>query len=370
MVLISVISVGSKILRSHNVKRIIQRSVFSCYSTATPQIAENLKAPTLEGAEKEYPERIVKIVDQIAALTLLEVADLNELLSKKLNINVMFPEFIHGKPCQAPIHSMGFMPVQQAAPAKKEEADEVEQAPVKSSYAVKLMKFDAVKKVQLIKEIKNILPDMNLVQAKKFVEAAPGVLKKDLSKEEADNIKKALETCGASVQPNFVEVSPGRFLLDLPPLGKSNHVVVFLTGQAPLPEGYGAGGFLSNERPSAIFKVSGLKPNPLSQVANPFQSFSNFSTGGVLSAQLGISLEPFCELSAQTPALEGSSNPNVVDDKVGFTRFAAENLFNFVSGFAQEAPGISEVYVPLSAIKRWYDSIQRKLSLDPNFWKK
>lgn len=67
---------------------------------------------------------------------------------------------------------MGYMPVQQAAPTKKEEADESEQAPVKTSYAVKLMKFDAAKKVALIKEIKNILPDMNLVQAKKFVEVS------------------------------------------------------------------------------------------------------------------------------------------------------------------------------------------------------
>lgn len=65
---------------------------------------------------------------------------------------------------------MSFMPVQQAAPIKKEEADDIEQAPAKTSYAVKLMKFDAAKKVALIKEIKNILPDMNLVQAKKFVE--------------------------------------------------------------------------------------------------------------------------------------------------------------------------------------------------------
>lgn len=96
----TLVSIGSKVLRSHNVKRLIQRSIFSCYSTATPQIAEYLKAPTFEGVEKEYPERIVKIVDQIAALTLLEVADLNELLSKKLNIRVMFPELIHGKPCQ------------------------------------------------------------------------------------------------------------------------------------------------------------------------------------------------------------------------------------------------------------------------------
>ncbi|VDO03294.1 unnamed protein product [Rodentolepis nana] len=191
---------------------------------------------------------------------------------------------------------------------------------------------------------------------------------------------------GQLVQSNFVEVSPGRLLLDLPPLGKSNHVVVFLTGQAALPDGYGAGvhlgiaqngqtlwsylGFLSNDRPSAIFKVLGLKPNILSQVANPFQDFSNPPTCGVLNAQLGILLEPLSELSGQTPALEGSNNQNFVDDKVGFTQFAAANLFNFASGCAQEVPGTSEAYVPLSVIKRWFDSIQRKISLDPNFWKK
>ncbi len=61
------------------------------------------------------------------------------------------------------------MPAQQAAPAAKEDAEE-EQAPTKTSFAVKLMKFDSAKKVALIKEIKNIVPDMNLVQAKKFVE--------------------------------------------------------------------------------------------------------------------------------------------------------------------------------------------------------
>ncbi|KAM7539956.1 hypothetical protein Aperf_G00000039408 [Anoplocephala perfoliata] len=174
---------------------------------------------------------------------------------------------------------------------------------------------------------------------------------------------------GQIVQSNFVEVSPGKLLLDLPPLGKSNHVVVFLTGQTALPVGFGAGvhfgivengqtlwsylGFLSNERPSAIFRVSGLK-----------------RTGSVVTARLGISLETQVELSGQTPALENSSTSLGVYDGVKFAQFAAENLFNFASGYAQEVPGTSDAYVPLSVIKRWLDTIQRKLLLDPDFWKK
>jgi len=54
-----------------------------------------------------------------------------------------------------------------------------------------------------------------------------------------------------------------------------NHVVVFMTGTSPFPDGYGGAvyfslptegspawhhlGFLANDKPSAIFKVSGLK---------------------------------------------------------------------------------------------------------------
>lgn len=62
-----------------------------------------------------------------------------------------------------------------------------------------------------------------------------------------------------------------------------NHVVVFMTGASPFPDGYGAAvffsvpandgtfawhllGFLVNDKPSAIFKVSGLKNGKLNFV--------------------------------------------------------------------------------------------------------
>uniref|UniRef100_A0A0R3WIT0 DUF775 domain-containing protein n=1 Tax=Hydatigena taeniaeformis TaxID=6205 RepID=A0A0R3WIT0_HYDTA len=149
-----------------------------------------------------------------------------------------------------------------------------------------------------------------------------------------------------------------------------------LTGQAPFPDGYGAGvhfglvenglanwsylGYLSNDRPSAIFRVSGLK----------LSNISNLSSGNSVTAQVGISLEPLAELVGQTSAIGNSSNSGSMDDNMRFTQFAAENLFHFVAGCAQEVPGSSEAYVPMSSIKRWFETIRRKLSLDPNFWKK
>lgn len=63
------------------------------------------------------------------------------------------------------------MPMMVQNPAQTEEAED-QAATVKSSFNVKLMKFDQSKKVQLIKEIKLLLPDMNLVQVKKFVEVS------------------------------------------------------------------------------------------------------------------------------------------------------------------------------------------------------
>lgn len=86
----------------------------------------------------------------------------------------------------------------QAAPAEAEE-EAAEAAPaVQTSFTLKLDSFAGDKKVALIKEIKANVEGMNLVQAKKFVESAPAVVKTDLSKDEAESLKKVLEAAGAS----------------------------------------------------------------------------------------------------------------------------------------------------------------------------
>ncbi len=55
-------------------------------------------------------------------------------------------------------------------------------------------------KVQLIKKLREIFPDMGLRDAKKLVDAAPTTIKEDLSREEAESLKKQLEEVGATVE--------------------------------------------------------------------------------------------------------------------------------------------------------------------------
>ena len=86
-----------------------------------------------------------------------------------------------------------------AAPVQTQTTDEPEEATpaaVQTSFTIKLESFTAEKKVALIKEIKANVEGMNLVQAKKFVESAPAIVKADVSKEEAEKLKKALESAG------------------------------------------------------------------------------------------------------------------------------------------------------------------------------
>merc|ERR1711936_295154 len=135
-------------------------------------------------AKKTYPEKISTIVDQISKLNLLEVADLNELLKKRLNIS------------DAPVMMASGTPA--ATAPVEEEVEEVAPVAVQTSFTLKLNSFAADKKVALIKEIKANVEGMNLVQAKKFVESAPAIVKADLSKDEAEKLKTTLEAAGAT----------------------------------------------------------------------------------------------------------------------------------------------------------------------------
>lgn len=127
--------------------------------------------------------RIKTIVDQIAQLKLHEVVLLNEALKKELKI----PDV------QRVVGVAG-----QAAAAAGGEEDTP--AAVKSSYTLKLMKFEETKKVSLIKEIKKLVDGINLVEAKRFVEDTPKVVKSNLTKDEAEALQKQLEAAGGIVK--------------------------------------------------------------------------------------------------------------------------------------------------------------------------
>jgi large subunit ribosomal protein L7/L12 len=71
---------------------------------------------------------------------------------------------------------------------------------IKTSFTVRLVKYDETKKIAIIKEVKNLVPGLNLVQAKKFVESLPQIIKEDASNDEADQLKKKLAEIGAIVE--------------------------------------------------------------------------------------------------------------------------------------------------------------------------
>lgn len=163
----------------HFHKCTILRTEAAVAAAAAP--VEPLTIPNPENEEKAVSQKIDKIAKEITALNLIEVAELSNLLKKRLNL----PD--------APV-----MPVGGFAVAKKEEQDEAPKA--KTAFSIKLIKFDDKQKVPLIKEIKNMLPDMNLVQAKKFVESAPVIVTSDVPKEKADEIKANLEKVGGVIE--------------------------------------------------------------------------------------------------------------------------------------------------------------------------
>jgi large subunit ribosomal protein L7/L12 len=55
------------------------------------------------------------------------------------------------------------------------------------------------KKINVIKEVRSVRPDLGLKEAKDLVEGAPQNVKENISKSEAEDIKKKLEEAGASV---------------------------------------------------------------------------------------------------------------------------------------------------------------------------
>ncbi|XP_071877830.1 mitochondrial ribosomal protein L12 [Bombus fervidus] len=161
-------------------KCIIQQSEVAAAATSnTTSVSESASTQ-----QEPSNAKIEMIANHIVSLNLIEVAQLSELLKKRLNL----PD--------APVMPMGGFV--SAAPTVEEDNDEPQI--VQTAFAIKLTGFDEKQKIALIKEIKAILPDCNLVQAKKFVESIPAVIKSDIPKEEAEKIKETVTKVGATVE--------------------------------------------------------------------------------------------------------------------------------------------------------------------------
>nr|XP_057946877.1 protein Hikeshi-like isoform X1 [Doryrhamphus excisus] len=188
---------------------------------------------------------------------------------------------------------------------------------------------------------------------------------------------------GRLVQTDAVQVASDKFVFNLPEYESVNHVVVFMLGTVPFPAGMGGAvyfsfpdpasggpvwqllGFIANDKPSAIFKISGLKVGQGG--AHPFGTMASSPS----VAQVGVSVEPLEQLAQQTPVSGAAAS--TTDTLRLFTQKMLDSLYNFASSFAvtqaQMTPNPSETFIPSSCILKWYDNFHRRMNQNPNFWK-
>ncbi|KAI3519207.1 hypothetical protein L1887_08234 [Cichorium endivia] len=134
--------------------------------------------------------RVSEIVNELMNLTLLESADLTELMRKKMGINEMpvMAVMMPGMGLKAGVKGGGG-----AAKGGEEKAAE------KTAFDLKLEGgFDAGSKIKIIKEVRTFT-DLGLKEAKELVEKAPTLLKKGVPKEEAEKIIEKMKAIGAKV---------------------------------------------------------------------------------------------------------------------------------------------------------------------------
>ncbi len=116
------------------------------------------------------------LIKSIETMSVLELADLVKALEEKFGVSANMP-------------MMAAPSAGGAAPAAAEE---------KSSFTVMLVSSGA-NKIAVIKEVRTITA-LGLKEAKDLVDAAPKAIKEGVNKEEAAEMKKKLETAGATVE--------------------------------------------------------------------------------------------------------------------------------------------------------------------------
>ncbi|MBS6446679.1 MAG: 50S ribosomal protein L7/L12 [Clostridiales bacterium] len=119
-------------------------------------------------------EKITAILDEIKALTILEVADLVKALEEEFGVSA----------APVAVAAVGGA----AAPAAEE----------KTEFDVVLTSFGD-SKLGVIKAVREVT-GLGLKEAKELVEAVPKTLKEGVSKEDAEKIKADLTAAGATVE--------------------------------------------------------------------------------------------------------------------------------------------------------------------------
>lgn len=131
-----------------------------------------------EKKETKIPAKFKKLVDEIEKMTVMDLAELVKILEEKFGVS--------------PMAAVATAPVAGVAGGGEAAAEE------KTIFSVEL-KDAGSQKIQVIKVVREITAK-GLKEAKDLVDKAPQVVKENVKKEEAEEIKKKLEEAGATVE--------------------------------------------------------------------------------------------------------------------------------------------------------------------------
>ena len=126
----------------------------------------------------EVPAKFKKLVEEIEKMSVLDLAELVKVLEKKFGVSAAAPIVAAAAPASA-------------APAVEE----------KSVFNIEL-KGVGDKKIEVIKVVRDVT-QKGLKEAKDLVDAAangPQIVKENVKKEEAEDLKKKFEAAGAKVE--------------------------------------------------------------------------------------------------------------------------------------------------------------------------
>ena len=135
-----------------------------------------------EGNGRTWSSDVKDLGDKIAALTITKAVELKDYLKDVHKIEPAGGGVIMAGPVGGPGG---------AAPAEKPAE--------KTEFTVQLDGFDAAKKINVIKVVREIT-GLGLKEAKDLVEGFPKPVKENISKDEAEALKKKLEDGGAKVE--------------------------------------------------------------------------------------------------------------------------------------------------------------------------
>lgn len=168
-------------------RRCAHQALNRCLCTQ-PQAANDTSGSGVVSSASSMSPRVATLVDDLVSLNMLEVKELTSALKTRLGID------------DSMIMPMSFNPgaMPGMAPAGSADAETKEKEPEKTHFDLKLEKFDAGKKIAVIKEIRAIT-GLGLKEAKALVEEAPKVFKNEVAKDEAEQLRDKLKDIGADV---------------------------------------------------------------------------------------------------------------------------------------------------------------------------